>query len=228
MQTPPIKTGDTFYGIIRAPHLCRYTLHLMILRTIAFVFLFLAGSTCFAQKDGLLRMALSDTSNFQIMDHVLGQPGNFKNFRVLETTVPWNRNRFYIQDLEKIDSTDEHHPYFHSYIFRDPALKQLVPAMQYKSLQARANAVPRRKLQTFAIGKPVVPSFTIAAPGFLVAVSDAVFSNDGTVAFVDLALYHKEFTGAEFNQSVVATVCVLYKKRGTKWEKVKAVSYMIL
>ena len=151
---------------------------------------------------------------------------------VLDSTKSWNPNRFTLTAFaKKLDSTDEHHPYRHSFLFRDSTLAEAIPAKERERLSQRSLALqPGKRNYRSGLAKSL-SSFYAVKEGYMIQLSEPVTTTDETVAFVDFLglLKSKEDTDYEYeyNNSMISMGCIIFKKENGKWKQWKLVSFPI-
>lgn len=200
-----------------------------------FVFLFLlCTNTIFAQKEEIYRLAFSDPSNFRITTLL----GNKKPGRILviDTTQSWFAKRFWLEELEgatpaKLQQLqgDEHHPYNHTYLFRDTALARLIDETERKDLARQAASTASVKISLRGKTYQTIPSVKNIR-GFYFITTEPLFSPNGEFAFIDLLVFYKDKVKQDENESYYGTACIVYQKDGKsgRWRKIKVRDYLIL
>ena len=89
---------------------------------------FFGGNILFAQNNDLFELVFADSSNFSIAESDGKRPSKYL---VLNNTQEWNGTRFKLKENVRLDSVrrklerNEHHPYNHSYLFKDSLFSQL-------------------------------------------------------------------------------------------------------
>lgn len=185
----------------------------------------------YGQQDLLIRKALADTSNFRVMRFWNEDKKMPKRIYVFATTVQWRLDRFYLAGLEQNEakwSRDEHHPYNHTYLFRDTTLNKLFSSTEKKALAQKAAALKSRKLRLKTSFASTVPSFRSVKSGFMMWVSNPVYSADSSYAFIDFTVLEKKAGVTDINESYHSTVCVIFRKEAGEWQKWKLRSHVIL
>ncbi len=123
---------------------------------------------------------------------------------------------------------DEHHPYNHTYLFRNATLDKLISDTEKKSLQKRAGMLKRKR-----IALKEEKYLTVVSPmniiGFYFVTTEPVFTSDMKYAFIDMTVFYKDDLKQKLNDTYFGTICVVYKKqRDNKWKKSKTQSHLIL
>jgi hypothetical protein len=195
---------------------------------IATLFLCLSG---WSQQDPLIQLALSDINNFEVMSFWYDGQKMPKKIYVFDTTEQWRTQRFYLEGLNENRaewSRDEHHPYLHTYLFRDSVLDSLFPPGERKMLSDKAAALKSRKIKIKTSIASTVSSFHSIKSGFIVWVTDPVFSSDNSYAFIDFTILDKYSEDRALEEAYHATVCVIYRKENGQWRKWKLKKHVIL
>lgn len=194
--------------------------------------LLLFSSSClFSQNDAIIHLVFSDKSNFSITS-VLEHKAPVKYY-LLAKTDQWNVSRFKLKEdlrneaVRKKLERDEHHPYNHSYLFRDSSLDQLFADSEKEYLFSEAGKTKVRRLTKSTKAYTIIPSFKTAGRGFFFSTTDPVLSSDKQFAFIDLIVFHKDRDSKELNDTYYARVCLIYQKiEGKGWQRIKKVDIM--
>ena len=187
----------------------------------------------FSQSNEILKIAFSDTSNFDITT-------SFNNTRpkkcfVLNRTDQWNTYRFHIDnDLtsEKVLKElqrDEHSPYNHSYIFKDTMIAKLFNESQRQYLFILSKSIQSRQLtDTFKVFR-LIPSYEKAKNGFFFSVTDPIFTSDKQFAFLDITTFKKDKDTDELRFAYFGHTLLIYQNLNKKgWTRIKKIDYLIL
>lgn len=183
------------------------------------------------QQDHLIKLALSDISNFEVMSFFTQGEKMPKKFYVFDSTAYWPNHRFYLEGLKGNEgkwSRDEHHPYNYSYLFKDTVLDAIFSTAEKKALSEKAAALKPRKIRMKTPIASPVSSFRSIQSGFIVRTTDPVYSSDSTYAFVDFSILEKRHKKHEINEAYHSTVCVIYRKENGKWKKWTLKKHVIL
>jgi len=113
----------------------------------------LCSTRAISQADSILKLAFSDTSNFHsVFEWEFKKPT--KHF-LLSTSEKWGRLRFKLDEDLRSDSVlkkikkDEHHPYYHSYVFRDSMMDHLFSDQEKEFLYEEAIKAPTSAVPQF-------------------------------------------------------------------------------
>jgi hypothetical protein len=188
------------------------------------------GLNANAQADEIYKLVFSDTSNFRILNY-LGHSIPSK-FYVVDSTSKWNGNRFWIEglgvnEIEKVKKL-EHHPYNHTYIFRDSALNVLFSDDQKKALQKTAALLRSKKISIKGENYITVPAEK-TRDGYHIIFSEPFFTRDKNFAFIDMVILLKEPGTSEEDDIYIGTSFIIYEKAGDgAWKKLKTIGHLIL
>jgi hypothetical protein len=190
-------------------------------------------TSVYCQTDEIYRLAFSDKSNFKLLNFL--DHKRPKEILIIDTTQTWNIKRFWLDDVNlkssevlKDISSDEHHPYYHSYLFRDTILDKIIHDTEKKALSKRA-----RELKTHNISLKGKSYKTIHSSnnikGFYIVSAQPVFSTDMKYAFIDLAVFHKDTVEEEQSESYFGKICIVYQRQlDNNWKKIKVAEWLIL
>lgn len=184
-----------------------------------------------SQQDHLIKLALSDISNFEVMSFFNEGNKMPKSFSVFDTTTYWPPKRFYLEGVDRRAaewSRDEHHPYNFVYLFKDTALNKIFSIAEKKALSEKAAGLKSRKIRINTPIASTVRSFRSIQSGFIVWVTDPVYSTDSTYAFIDFTILEKRHKHQEMNEAYHSMVCVVYRKEKGQWKKWKLKKHVIL
>jgi len=187
----------------------------------------------FSQENGILKLAFSDRSNFDITTSL----GNIKptKYFVLNKTDQWNTYRFHIDNDLTSDAVikelkrDEHSPYNHSYIFKDTLLDQLFNEAEKQNLFKLSKSIqPRQLTDTFQIFR-LIKSYHKAKNGFFFSVTDPIFTKDNHFAFLDITTFKKDIETEELRFAYFGHTLLIYEDLKEKgWTRIKKIDYLIL
>lgn len=183
------------------------------------------------QQDQLIRLALADIGNFEVMSFYSQGEKMPKKFYVFDSTAYWPYYRFYLEGVKANEikwSRDEHHPYNFAYLFKDTVLDKLFSANEKKVLSEKAAALKPRKIRIKTPIANTVSSFKSIPLGFLVRTTDPVYSMDSTYFFIDFTILEKTHKGQKVEEAYHSTVCVLYRKENGVWKKWRLRKHIIL
>lgn len=153
----------------------------------------------------------------------------------LDTTQPWNLNRFKLREdvhdpavLKKI-AQDEHHPYHHSYIFRDSTLDRKFTAAIKEHLYESAWQQKAGKLAADNKSYSLMKRYEDMPAGFFFVSSGPVFTSDQQYCFIDLGILLKTAETTGINDAYFGTVLLIYQKNNRgEWKRWKKMEHLIL
>jgi hypothetical protein len=204
-------------------------------KILLFTYCLLAGLLPYAQEPVTTWTTLicSDSSNFTLT-RFFGDSMPHTYF-FLDSTQSWNLNRFKLKEdvhdpavLKKI-THNEHHPYHHSYIFRDSTLdNKFAPAIK-EQLYESARQQKAEKLtadnKTYALMK----RYEDMPAGFFFVRSTPVFTPDQQYCFIDLGILLKTAETTGVNDAYFGTVLLIYQKSNTgEWKRWRKIEHIIL
>lgn len=201
------------------------------MKIILFTVLILLCYPVKAQEDTLIRYALSDKSNFEIMSWLTNKHRMPKRFYVFDTTLAWNSRRFYLPGFgagSDIKPGDEHHPYHNSYLFKDSTLDTIFPVEEKIKLSETAVLSKQMKIKLNTLIVQTISSYENVRAGFILWVSCPIYSTDNSYAFIDFTILEKSKSEIFLNEAYHSTVCIIYKKENNKWRKLKIINHLIL
>jgi hypothetical protein len=199
-----------------------------------FVILTLLISTkIFGQTEEIYRLTFSDRSNFKLttcLQHKLPQ-----TFFILDTTDRWNYNRFWLRDFDSKDKksvikeieSDEHHPYFHSYLFSVTALNRKFSDKTKQKLCNKSKELRSRFLKLNASNYKTISSEK-NLKGFYFVVSEPIFSDDKNFAFIDLTVYYKEKIANPLNETYFGSIAIVFEKQKNGWKRIAKKDWLFL
>jgi len=203
------------------------------MRLLTFITFLLFWTKSFSQDSGIIKLAFSDKSNFDITTRLDNKKPTV--FYVLNKTDKWNTYRFHLDEDLTSDSVrkklerDEHSPYNHSYIFRDTLFDRLFTEMEKQHFYRLAQSIkPRQLADTFKLFK-LINSFDAAKDGFFFSVTDPIFTQDKQYAFIDITTYKKDKETEELNYAYFGMTLLIYQNiKGKGWTRIKKLDYLIL
>lgn len=189
--------------------------------------------SAFGQTDEIYRLTFSDTSNFRLttlLDHKMP-----KTFFIIDTTEVWNNNRFWLKDFDsknkesvvKQIQNDEHHPYFHSYLFSDSALNSLFSDKTKQQLCDKSKSFKSKKIKLIGSNYKTVSS-SKNLRGFYFVTSEPMFSDDKNFAFIDMTVFYKESNKQPFNETYFGSIALVFQKTGNTWTRIGKKNWLIL
>lgn len=203
------------------------------MRLLLVIFLSFVSLVSYAQRDELIKLALSDSSNFRITTQ-------FDNkmpavYYVLDTTDRWNTYRFHLDEdlnsdvVRKRLEHDEHAYYNSSYIFKDTLLNKLFDNSQKAHLYQQTLNIKQRRLTGAFKEFKLIKSFEDAPGGFFFSLSDPLFTSDKRYGFIDIVIYQKTEETMELDETYYAVVLLIYEHiKGKGWTRVAKVDRLIL
>lgn len=198
------------------------------------ILLYTSGTYC--QTDEIYRLTFSDTSNFRITAFLNHKRP--KKILIIDTTCAWSTKRFWLdgvnfnsaQTLKELER-DEHHPYHHTYLFKDTLLNKLIDDREKILLSRQSELLRSKKISLAGNNFSTIPS-SKKLKGFYVVTTEPVFTSDGKYAFIDLTIFRKnrlkDKIGGTYS-NYFGTTCVVYqRKRDNTWEKIKIKNHLLL
>ena len=203
------------------------------MKPLLFILLLFFWTQVYSQGGDIIKLAFGDKSNFDITTSLHNKKPN--KYFVLNTIDKWNSYRFHLKENIKSDSVrnilsaDEHHPYNHSYIFKDTVLDRLFSDKEKEWLyQVTQTITPKQLIDGFNEFS-LVKSFKTVKNGFFFSTTDAIFSSDKQFAFIDITTYRKDKETKELNDSYFAAILLIYQNiKGKGWTRIKKLNYLIL
>ena len=202
------------------------------MKTLIFISVLFFATKSFSQNADIIQLAFKDTISFDITKSLGDKEPS--TFYVLATTDKWNGYRFKLSENIKSDSvrqilmTDEHHPYNHSYLFKDTALDKLFPDDEKEYLYEQTQILQQRQLESCNQFN-VVKSFKDVKDGFFFSITDPVFTDDKKFAFVELTTYYKSKNTKEFRETYFGTTLLIYENIEHKgWTRIKKQDHLML
>ena len=202
------------------------------LKTFILLLSSLLAADAFSQEQEIYHLSFSDTDNFRMTTSFYDKRPD--TVYILDTTQCWNPDRFWLKDLDrnllntKFLSRDEHHPYHHTYLFRDKELDKLFSKQQKKSLQERSSTIVSKNITINGpYYKTIASSENIT--GFYFVSTEPLFDSNGHYAFIDLLVYRKEFADQPIPETYFGTICIVFEKQeDDSWKKIKVMNHVIL
>ncbi|MBN8836373.1 MAG: hypothetical protein J0I09_03890 [Sphingobacteriia bacterium] len=193
----------------------------------------LIAISVFGQTDEIYRLTFRDTSNFRLttlLDRKMP-----KMFVIIDTTEVWNGNRFWLNDFDnknkeniiKQIQNDEHHPYFHSYLFSDPALDKIFPDKTKQELRDKSKSFKSKKIKLNGENYKTVSS-SKRLRGFYFVTSEPIFSDDNNFAFIDMTVFYKDSDKQPFNETYFGSIALIFQKTGDSWTRIGKKDWLIL
>ena len=202
-------------------------------KNIIVILFFFFCNPLYSQTDEIISLAFRDSENFSITTS-LGNRGPGKYY-LLSTTDHWRGQRFQLPENLRSDSVlkalskNEHHPYNHSYIFKDQTLDELFSKSEKQYLYDESQKKKQRQLTKVPSGTTLLKSFKKAKNGFIFSITDPIFSSNKEFAFIDITVYYKENETDELNEAAFGTTILIYEnKAGKGWTRIRKIDHLIL
>lgn len=198
-----------------------------------FVIIILVSTQLFGQTEEIYRLTFSNKSNFKLttyLDHKLPQ-----TFFIVDTTENWNSNRFWLKDFDNHNKqqvikqlqNDEHHPYYHTYLFSAIALDKLFSDKVKQDLSEKSKKVKSKSINISGKNYRTIKS-SKNIKGFYFLTSEPLFSEDKKFAFIDLTVFFKETYKQTLNDTYFGTIGIIFQKQGDTWKKIAKKDWLIL
>ncbi|MDB5229208.1 MAG: hypothetical protein JWN76_13 [Chitinophagaceae bacterium] len=193
----------------------------------------LLATKVFGQTEEIYRLTFSDKSNFKLttrLDHKLP-----KTFFIIDTTEAWNSDRFWLTDFDnknkeqviKSIQNDEHHPYFHSYLFSDTVLDKFFSDKEKQKLCKKSKALKSKPIHLKGSNYKTITS-SRNTKGFYFVTSEPIISDDKEFAFIDLTVFYKETYKQLLNDTYFGTIGIVFQKQGKSWKRIAKKDWLIL
>ena len=190
-------------------------------------------TTVFGQTEEIYRLTFSNKNNFKLttlLDHKMP-----KTLFIIDTTETWNSNRFWLTDFDDNDKekvikdiqNDEHHPYFHSYLFSDTGLNKLFTDKAKKELSIKSKKIKSKRIALNGSNYKTISS-SKNIKGYYFVTSEPFFSDDKRFAFIELTVYYKDNYKQLLNETYFGTIAVVFQKQSNTWEVVAKKDWLIL
>jgi hypothetical protein len=138
-------------------------------------------------------------------------------------TDKWNNFRFQVSSFEDSNFADEHHPYNHTYFFKDKKMSDLF-SLEANSLHQKSNLLNIRTISINPIkGFQIIDSVNKVRNGLLMTFSEPILSKNKVYCFVELKVYQVSKTDKDFYSSEG----LILKKVNHKWQPFHKVGGMI-
>ncbi|MFT3676695.1 MAG: hypothetical protein QM781_12410 [Chitinophagaceae bacterium] len=204
-------------------------------KNVFFIYCLLAGLLPYAQQPAINWTSLicSDSTNFTLT-RFFGDSMPSAYF-FLDSTQTWNLNRFKLKEdvhdpaiLKKI-ARDEHHPYHHSYIFRDSILDRTFTATVKEQLYQSARQQKAERLSADNKVFSLMKKYEDMPAGFFFVCSTPLFTPDQQYCFIDLGILHKTAETTGINDAYFGTILLIYRKDYTgQWKRWRKMEHLIL
>jgi hypothetical protein len=183
----------------------------------------------FAQNNDLLELVFADSSNIAELDGK--RPSKYL---VLDNTQEWDGNRFKLKENVRLDSVrrklerNEHHPYNHSYLFKDSLFSQLFSDEEKEYLFSTATKLTPRTVNFSSQNIRVIKSFKALKNGFFFSISAPVYTSDSQFVFIDITVYDKEKAENNIRNMAFGSVVLVYQNIAGKWIRINKKEHLIL
>lgn len=186
-----------------------------------------------AQKQVIYQLTFSDTSNFRLTTLMDRKMPNF--FFIISTTQTWDGNRFWLKDFENKQKNaaiqqiqhDEHHPYFHSYLFTNQTLDVLISDSTKQQLRNKSQTFKRKKISLNGRNfKTISSSSTLT--GFYFVTSEPLISDDKKFAFIDMTVFYKENIQQALDETYFGSIALVFQMIDGKWIRIAKKDWLIL
>ncbi len=178
-------------------------------------------------------LTFGDTSNFRLLtllNHSIPD-----RFFISDTSARWGYMRFWLPEFDKAGKrsvvqtaqTDEHHPYFHSYLFRDKNLDEMIPDSEKRELSEIALQFLPETLRLNKKRYKTIPANEFHK-GFYFKVSPPLFARNNKFAFIDLLVYYRENRGQPLDDALFGTIAVVFENKENGWAKIAVKDWLIL
>ena len=185
------------------------------------VFLILLSTSSVFSQDNLIHEILGNKSVLHsLVAYQILKPSKIYLF---DKTDEWNKYRFQIASFPSGDFSDEHHPYNHTYFFKDKRVSKLFKK-ETNSLNEKSNSLKIKLISISPIkGFEVVHSINTVKNGLLMTFSEPIISENKQYCFVELKTYQVSKTDKDFYSSEG----LILKKINNKWQPFHKVGGMI-
>lgn len=125
-------------------------------------------------------------------------------------TEKWNNYRFQVSNYPDSNITDEHHPYNHTYFFKDSKIAELFSKEQ-SYLYEKSISLHPKKIEIYPIKgiKIVNKAYKTSKNEVLIKLSEPILSKDKRYVFVEIKAY--------YNQELYSVEGLILKKESKKW-----------
>ena len=140
-----------------------------------------------------------------------------------DKTDKWNEYRFQVASFGDSNFADEHHPYHHTYFFKDEKISKLF-SMEFDSLYQNSISLKTRRIPINPMqGFHVIHSTDNLKNGLLMTFSEPILSKNKEYCFVELKVYQVSKNDKDFYSSEG----LILKKVNQKWQPFHKVGGMI-
>jgi hypothetical protein len=125
-------------------------------------------------------------------------------------TEKWNNYRFQVSNYPDANIADEHHPFNHTYFFKDKKIAKLFSTEQTYLYEKSMRLNPKKiKILPIKGFKIVDEGYKTHKEKVLIKLSEPVFSKNQLYVFIELKAY--------FNQELYSVEGLILKKENGKW-----------
>jgi hypothetical protein len=197
------------------------------------IFSLIISSIAFSQDTVIYRVVFGDTSIFSQISEI-GRPRPAE-FKILANSISWKSYRFYLPEvlglsnhqLSKIQF-DEHHPFEHSYIFKDTSLNSLFPDSIKIRLRDISLSLKQTKITISGTGFNSVQSMKNRT-GYYAKTTRPVYSSDYQYAFIDFDICYKEklIPDNSFDfEPIINFLYILQMQSDGSWKIIKRIKHV--
>lgn len=169
----------------------------------------------------LIINAISSFSQDKIINEILSNKSILKNlvvFKILKPskyvlfnkTEKWNNYRFQVSDYPNANIEDEHHPFNHTYFFKDKKIAKLFLTektyLYEKSMSLNPKKIKVSQTKGFKI---VNEGYKTQKEEILIKISEPILSKDNLYVFIELKTY--------FKQELYSVEGLILEKGNGKW-----------
>lgn len=204
-----------------------------LIKYIAILAFLLNGINLYAQDTNVLRLVFNDQTNFNITTTLHNKMP--KKIFVLATTDKWYGKRFKLPEnlkdpiVMKRILQDEHHPYYHSYIFRDSSLNSLFNHKQKEQLYTSSQNTKPRSLKNKEANFTLIKSYKAVKIGFFFSLTDVIYTTDKLFAMMDIRVFQKTDKNQTLDDIAYGRIFLIYQKnKNGKWVRIRKLEHLIL
>jgi hypothetical protein len=110
---------------------------------------------------------------------------------VVERTILVGRTKLESPQVIMRMEADEHHPYHHTYLFRDTTLNNFISDNEKKSLSQKAKTLKSKKI-VLKEKNYLTVSNSKNIKGFYFVTTETILANDQKYAFIDMVVFYKD------------------------------------
>lgn len=196
-------------------------------------FVFFVSAKIFGQTKEIYHLTFDYKSNFKLTTHLDHKMPTI--FYIIDTTEGWNSNRFWLPEFDnhnkqkviKQVQDDEHHPFFHSYLFSDTLLDRLFTDKVKRELSEKSKKIKSKHITLIGKNYKTISS-SKNIKGFYFLTSEPLFTDDKKFAFIDLTILYKENYKQPLNDTYFGTIGIVFQKQGKTWKRIAKKDWLIL